>query len=230
MSEQLTLGMVLKSQYTFDRFVVGDNQELLFMLQRMDQHPIDKGMYVWGESGAGCTHLLQACAHAHSAQGKTVMYLSAATADPACLDSVAHLSLIVLDDVAAIAGNDVWERALYRLYNQLSEGMRLLVAGRFSVADLPVVLPDLRSRLSALAGYQVHGLSDANKQLVLKARAKDRGMRLSDQVLDYLFAHYDRSMDKQLAMLAKLDHISLVQKRAITIPLIKSVLPLKKCS
>jgi DnaA-homolog protein len=225
MSEQLTLGMALKAQHTFERFIVGSNQELLFMLQNLNHSFIDKGLYLWGEAGAGRTHLLQACCHAYSAQGRAVMYLSAATADPACLESLTHLSLIALDDVELVIGDARWERALYCLYNQLTEGTCLLITSSLPVAKLPVMLPDLRSRMSALVCYQVHGVNDVDKRAVLKAQAMDRGLRLSDQVLDYLFVHYDRGMVNQIAILDKLDHLSMVHKRAITIPLIKSVFP-----
>jgi DnaA family protein len=62
---QLALEISPAPQPTLDNFVPGDNAELLARLRelRAGRFP-ESVLYVWGEAGAGKSHLMQACAAA----------------------------------------------------------------------------------------------------------------------------------------------------------------------
>lgn len=224
MTTQLTLEMALKQHNTFERWLVGPNQELVFLLGQLGQPPVEKGLYIWGPAGSGKTHVLQAHCRDRAEAGKRVMYLPLTGLEPSCLNDMEQLSLLVLDDVDHVFGDRAWEQALCQLYNQLSPMSALIMAATEPVALAGIVLPDLRSRLTSLLAYQLQALDDVDKRTVLKTQALDRGLELSDQVCDYLFNHYSRSLSDQLAILGRLDQASLSHQRRLTIPFVKSVL------
>ncbi len=64
-------------------------------------------------------------------------------------------------------------------------------------------------------------LTDAEKPAALAAYARQRGFRLTDDVIAYLLAHGRRDMGALLATLAALDRHSLATKRPITVPLLR---------
>ena len=107
MPRQMPLAFALRERFTLDRFVVGNNAELLANVCR----PVD-GFYcawVWGRAGAGKSHLLQAVSHAHG--GAFVP----ATEIPAA-EGYEIFDRILIDDIHAWIGDPAAEDALMRLY------------------------------------------------------------------------------------------------------------------
>ncbi len=83
---------------------------------------------------------------------------------------------------------------------------------------------DLRTRLGSGQIHRLRPLSDEEKRAALAAQARERGMSLAPEALDYLLARAPRDMRSLAAILAALDRYSLEQKRPLTLPLLRSVL------
>ena len=63
---QLPLSIQLRDEATFANYFVGSNKVLISFLSQKNQSknfPIEKFIYLYGVSGVGCTHLLQAACH-----------------------------------------------------------------------------------------------------------------------------------------------------------------------
>jgi DnaA family protein len=67
-------------------------------------------------------------------------------------------------------------------------------------------------------------LPDEGKAAVLKHAARERGIALADDVPAYLLTHFRRDMPSLMALLDALDRFSLEQKRAVTLPLLRTML------
>jgi DnaA family protein len=91
---------------------------------------------------------------------------------------------------------------------------------------VPIILPDLKSRLTSGATYQVHRLSDEQKINALQLRASKRGLQLTKTVGQFLLTRCSRDMPLLFSTLQKLDKASLAEKRRLTIPFVKKVLAL----
>ena len=51
--------------------------------------------------------------------------------------------------------------------------------------------------------------------------ADQRGIFLSDDVMDYLLTRFSRDLQHLMALLERLDEFALSQRRAVTVPLLK---------
>ena len=182
-------------------------------------------VYLWGDSGCGRSHLLQAACREAGEAGRRAAYLPLASLAPAALEGLEALDLVALDDLETIARDHAWERALFIAYEAL-RGTRagLLVASRIAPAGLPLALADLRSRLASGAVYQLRPLDDGQKQEALALRARLRGLELPDDTSQFLMTRYARDMHALCRMLDELDAASLAAQRRLTIPFVKSVL------
>ena len=69
-------------------------------------------------------------------------------------------------------------------------------------------------------------LSDKDKKIIILNFLKNRGLILSDQSIEFILSRYSRSLDNLIELYIKLDKISLVEKKNITIPLIKKTIDL----
>ncbi len=218
--KQLLLDLDTHQTPTLARFVVGQNAELIALLSRVAARTVDglseRFIYLWGESGAGKTHLLRALASQDAAR-----YLTA-DADEAAFTYQPQTSLYLIDDCAGLG--PAAQIAAFNLFNQVREQGGVLVAAGPQPPAVLNVREDLRTRLGWGLIYQVHGLTDDAKIAALEQAAHARGLTLSNGVLPYLMTHFRRDMPSLTAMLDALDRYSLETKRPITLPLLKTLL------
>ena len=212
---QLLLDIAPASRPTLDNFVVGRNPELLSALRHaLAGSGSERCFYVWGETGSGKSHLLQACVHAALGMGQNALYAQGVVPESA--------AVVALDDVEKL--DDAAQIGLFNLYNQMREsGGMLLVSGRESVLHLEL-RDDLRTRLGWGLVYQVHGLSDDEKALALVQHAHSRGFVMPPEVTQYLLRHGRRDLPSLMAALDALDAHSLSLHRAPSVPLLKEIL------
>ncbi len=99
----------------------------------------------------------------------------------------------------------------------------VLAAGNLPPADL-ALRDDLRSRLGWGHVFELHALTEPERRSVLRREADARGVFLSDEAMDFMLTRFSRDLSSLMQLLDQLDVYALQTQRAITIPLIKSML------
>jgi DnaA family protein len=218
----------LRDDATLDNFLF--QKALLPLRASMDLPPAHNGeqiIYLFGSTGSGRSHLLQAACHALPAGDALYLPMEQLLAMPAeeVLAGVESLALVCLDNIEMVAGNAAWEEALFHLINRTrTSGCRLLFSANNAPRQLGVQLADLQSRLSWGVVFQLPELSDEDKLQILQFRALRRGMQLSDDSARYILARSARSLGELMELLEQLDKASMVAQRPLSIPFIKSTL------
>lgn len=229
---QLPLALALHGQLGFSNFHVGRNQEVFARLRAAANSELPAALapliFMWGASGSGKTHLLQATAR-HTRLRAAFVPLDAPGLTPAVFEQLEHAQLVCIDALERIAGVRAWELALFNLYERNASeraqgrGAALVVAARANPRALGFTLPDLATRLSQGLTYELHDLNDLDKRAVLCRRARERGLELPAAVADYLLARYARDMHALMALLERIDRAALVHRRRLTVPFIRSL-------
>jgi DnaA family protein len=226
--QQVALNIHLRVDATFDNFFVTNNQVLITYLQQFCQQTKDQVIYVWGETGSGKSHLQQAMCHLARENKISVFYLSLKNFveyDPKMLEALDNFALICIDDVDAIAGNADWEEAVFHFYNRtLEKKHKLFFTASKLPQNIPFKLADLQSRLQWGLLFQLNALPDQEKCNALKLQAINRGINLSNDVIEFLLKRCQRDMHELSRIFDTLDHASIIAKRKITIPFVKEVL------
>jgi DnaA family protein len=221
--KQLPLSVRLPDRAVFASFVAGPNAEGMAAARSLAQGGTP-WLYLHGVAGTGRTHLLQAiCAAVPGAGYFPLQRLR--ELGPAVLDGVAALPVVALDDLDAVAGSAEWEQRLFALYNECAGGgARLAVAAAVPAGDLPLLLPDLASRLAAMPHYALRPLDELQQREALQLRAAQRGFELPADTLLYLQRRFARDMGSLNRLLDQLDLASLEEQRRLTLPFIRRVL------
>ncbi|NOQ93181.1 MAG: DnaA regulatory inactivator Hda [Methylophaga sp.] len=225
LATQLPLQLNLKEVYRFDNFYFSQ-PELKGALIELAQSIDASFIYLWGEQGAGKSHLLMATAENAS---KNTFYLPLAdlvqSASPDILESIENVALVCIDDLDAIAGKAEWEEALFHCFNRLQHsGCKLLISATHNPATIALTLADLRSRMGTALIYQLDALDDAEKQQALIIQAQARGLELPEEVANYVLRHHSRDMQVLMTLLQNLDKASMIEKRRLTIPFVRQIL------
>ncbi|TAL02962.1 MAG: DNA replication protein [Rhodospirillaceae bacterium] len=214
---QLILDLGHRPAFGRDDFLVSAaNQEAV---EWIDRYPSwsGYGLALVGPAGSGKTHLAQVFARATGA-----VVLSAASLAVAGIGAVTAANHVVVVDYD---GTVFDERALLHLLNAIKErDGHVLVTSREAPARWGVSLADLHSRLSVLPVVRIAAPDDVLLEAVLIKLFADRQLTVAPDVVAYALRHMDRSFAALRAIVARADAESLAGQRAVTVPLIKSLL------
>lgn len=221
--KQLALALSARPDPTFGNFVVGRNAEAFDMLQAMARgSAAERFVYVWGAVGSGRSHLLASVAHAAAAAGRACVRLCAPSPASA-LRAIDADRLVVVDDADCLDADA--QVALFDLYNRIREGAGgALLASGPAAPGMLAVRADLATRLAWGLVYEIQALDDDEKGAAMRAHASAHGFALPPDVQDYLLRHAPRDLATLLALVERLDRLSLEAQRPVTVPLAREVL------
>jgi DnaA family protein len=225
--KQLSLDVHLSDYAVFDSFLPGPNAELLHALREAARMSPRAVIWIWGPAESGRTHLLQACVNDADAAGSRSAYLPLGTAElpPAAVEGMGEMDLVCLDNVHEVAGDALWERGLFQIFERLKErGARLILTADRPPLQLAFGLPDLTSRFTSGAIFRLIALSDEEKLRAMQLRAQWRGLELPDETARYMLTRVDRRAGALFDLLDKLDRQALAAQKKLTVPFVKSVL------
>ena len=226
--KQLALDIGLATGPTLDNFHAGPNAQALQHLRlavgdgAAPRSPVPS--YLWGDAGTGKTHLLKATYDALRSQGASVGWLDPSVAVPTAFDE--RWSAVLLDDVQLYT--TAQQAAAFNWFvnaiNPTAGVPRwVLAAGNLPPADLPL-RDDLRTRLAWGHVFQLQVPNEDECRRILQNEAAARGVTYSADVLDYMLKRFSRDLSSLMQLLDMLDEFALRNKRAITIPLLKTML------
>jgi chromosomal replication initiation ATPase DnaA len=113
---------------------------------------------------------------------------------------------------------------LFHAWNAASAERPLLLTGRLLPKLWAHRLPDLASRLAATPQVWLPEPDDALLAAVLAKRFADRGLRVADEVIQWLALRIERSFAAVGAAVERLDAAALEERREITVPLARAAL------
>lgn len=224
--KQIALDIGLASGPTLKSFFAGPNQAAIKHLElwagekssSVTRSPVPT--YLWGGSGSGKTHLLKAVQAALREQGALLGWLDASVLEPPEFNE--HWAAVLLDDVHLYTA--VQQQAAFNWFVNAQTHQRwVLGAGQLPPADLKL-RDDLRTRLGWGHVFQIHALTEPEQRAVLRQAADARGLFLGDEVMDFMLTRFSRDLGHLMELLDLIDGYALQTKRAITIPLIKSMM------
>jgi DnaA family protein len=209
---QLILDLLPESRPSFDNFVTGSNAEALTGLAAwLAPGNRESLFFLWGEAGAGKSHLLQACPAAYH-DARLDPELSALTPAHDCY-AVDHLEAL------GASGQIV----LFNLINRLRPA-----PGACSPRPTRRPCASPCARTCAPGWVVVWSIACSRSATPKNSRHSPnrpgRGLVLPPEVFSYLFSRAPRDLRSLAALLVAIDRYSLEQQRPITLPLLREVL------
>ena len=218
--QQLIFPWTKKSVATFDHFYMDDQN-----LCAKDALLKEDDLFLYGIAGTGKTFLLQSLCNHYTDCEKTSLFIplnEVKEYGAGFLDSLEELDLICIDQIDSIAGDDIWEVAIFNLINNcLTSKCRLIFCSRLNPSSINFSLKDLFSRIKRIDHIELFPVSENKLRDALKFITDLRSLEIGDSEINYLMTHSTRSITNILEIIDELDLLSLKLKRRITIPLIK---------
>lgn len=195
----------LNSRYQFDNFVIGDSNQLASSAtQAVSEKPLHNRycpLFIYGNSGLGKTHLLQAIGNSvrRNEPKLKVLYLSSEKFYTDFIDSIRdnkvskfmafyrNIDVLLIDDIHILAGKDKTQDNFFYIFNALYQAGKLIV---ITSDRSPVELKDIDNRL--ISRFQ-QGLCvdikppefETRVAIILK-KAKDEGIEIPMDVVSFI--------------------------------------------
>ena len=195
------------------------NRETLALIDNLFKSNYkDNRIYLWGPSAVGKTHILIATVKKFLNLNKEVIDLS--LIDDNDTFNLGAIDLFFLDDIEG-ADHKI-QNNLFNIFNMSeNENATIFITGNLPPNQMSL-RPDLRTRLSQCLVLNLKELEDEEKKDVLLKRSYFMGINLKLEIIDYLVKNYNRNMHELIKLIEKIDKESIIQKKRITIPFIKS--------
>lgn len=152
-------------RFTFDNFVVGSCNRLAFATAvESAENPLSSfnPLYIYGGTGQGKTHLLQAIANGARTRDREVLYLTAERFTDEFVMAVKQkrveefhsrfrsLSLFLFDDIQFLATKRQTQQCFYHIFDELYQrNCQIAVAGDHHPREMTLLGEKLRSRLES---------------------------------------------------------------------------------
>jgi chromosomal replication initiation ATPase DnaA len=215
--QQLYFNFPIKPTYLAEDFIVSSANIKAFSYLEIwpawSCESFPRIFIIYGELGSGKTHLSYIW-QKHS-QAKFLQ-----EQDCYSLNLQLQEKAFILEDI-----ENIDEELLLHLINFTHENKQfLLLTSQFSPKEMIVELPDLRSRLLAINSIAIEKPTEDLLKIVMLKAMTERQMKISEKTIDFVIARINRSFGELNGLIEEIDRISKVDKRAITIPLIKKIL------
>ncbi|QCU89831.1 DnaA regulatory inactivator Hda [Thiomicrorhabdus sediminis] len=228
---QMPLKIGLRSEACFATFVT-EQESVAFALNNLQKSLKSGGgsFYMFGNSGVGKTHLLQAACRFITEHDKTSVYLPLSDDSlpliPDVLIGLEQTPLVCLDDVDTIIGNSKWELALANLLVKSSvQGHSVILSGKKSISEWSIATQELMKALINVLPIEIAPLTDKDELISALTRHSSRlGFELTKEVGNYLIKQFSNDLQELLAVLKMLEQASLVEKHRLTLPFVKKIL------
>lgn len=192
----------LNPKYIFDTFVVGPFNELAHAAARtvVNKPGIAYNpLFIYGKTGHGKTHLIQAVGNQLKRAGKKVFYVTSerfavdymnslqSGSANTFKDKYRQYDVIIMDDVQFLANKEKTQEELFHLFNAMHDNNRQIV---FSSDVPPALMSNMEERLqSRFAQGMIVDIPQPDIEsrcAILKAKAAQNSILLTDDVVTHL--------------------------------------------
>lgn len=193
---------VFNSKYTFDSFVVGGCNRLAHAaalgVAQNPEHSYNP-LFIYGDSGLGKTHLLQAIGHVALANNIQVLYVSGEQFTNDFINAIRQHStdefrnkyrsvdMLMVDDIHFISGKGQTEESFFHTFNELHNSNRqIVITSDRSPKSLPLLEDRLRSRFEWGLIVDIQPPDFETRRAILQAKAERSGADVPLDVVEFI--------------------------------------------
>ncbi len=178
-------------------------------------------LVLYGPVASGKTHLGAVWSEKSSA-----MCVKAGDINETLIGDIADMKQhVIIEDADDLIGDIQGEKGLFHLYNIFKEEQRSFLV---TLQEPPVrrsfSLPDLASRLRAAPSVAIREPDEELLGALIVKLFNDRQIRIGAEVLQYVLPRIERSFEAVRDLVEQADHRALIEKRSITVPLLRDIL------
>ncbi|MEE1200599.1 MAG: chromosomal replication initiator protein DnaA [Christensenellales bacterium] len=235
--EETVSSSMLNSRYTFDNFVVGPSNNFAYAASvAVAEEPDGKAynpLFIYGDVGLGKTHLMNAIGNYIRAGNPTANILFTTSekftnelidallkkrGTAAIRNRMRNVDVLMVDDVQFLSKTSVTQEEFFHTFNELhSHNKQIIVSSDRPPKELAAIEERLRSRFEWGLIVDIQKPDFETRMAILRRKADDEFIDIPYEVIEYIAAHFDRSIRELEGALNRLQAQSNLMGQPITI-------------
>ena len=220
--------------YTFNSFVVGNNNRLAFAAcQAVADKPghTYNPLFIYGGVGLGKTHLMQAIGNEVNSKHpkKKIIYTSCEMFTTDFINALQNkkindfkdkyrtADILLVDDIQFLANKEGTQEEFFHTFNILHQANRQIV---LTADRMPKEMTELEDRLTSRLGWgliaDIQPPNFETRVAILQKKAKERNLVIPDDVLEYIASTITSNVRELEGSLIKLASTAILEEAEIT--------------
>ena len=234
------LSLNLNPNYTFDTFVVGNNNSLAHAASvAVAESPgeVYNPLFIYGGVGLGKTHLMQAIAHfiIENNPNKKVLYVTSETFTNELIDAIRNkenaekgnaafrnryrnIDVLLIDDIQFIIGKESTQEEFFHTFNSLYQDRKqIVISSDKPPKEMETLSERLRTRFEMGLPVDIQIPTYETKMAIIKRKAELSSLDIPYDVQDYVATHIKSSIRELEGALTKLSAFAKLSSNPITV-------------
>ena len=228
----------LNPKYTFDTFVVGNNNRFAHAAAlAVGDNPAKtyNPLFIYGGVGLGKTHLMQAIGNRILQNNKSmkIVYVTSETFTNQLINSIKdgsndpfrkkyrNVDALLIDDIQFIAKKERIQEEFFHTFNTLYEnGKQIIISSDKHPRDIPFLEDRLKSRFEWGLSADISNPDYETRVAILRKKALDEGIIIEDAILANIATKIDSNIRElegvfnKIVAIASLTHSQITMESA----------------
>lgn len=232
----------LNSRYTFDNFVIGENNELArAACYAVSQNPGTQynPLFIYGDVGLGKTHLLQSIGNEiiRKDPNKNIIYISSEGFTTELVNSIKNQTidkfknkyeqadLLIIDDIQFISGKEKTQDIFFHIFNSLYQlNKQIVISSDRPPSHIQILEDRLRSRFEGGMITDIGNPDLETRLAILQTKLNEKKFFLSDEILKFIAENIKNNIRELEGALNKIVATFELNKKNPTIEETKKIL------
>jgi len=230
----------LNPSFTFDSFVIGESNQYAFTVSKnVSQKPgvLYNPLLVYGGTGLGKTHLLNAVGNENSEKGKNIIYV---TSEQLLNDFMLHVNnqtmdrfrdkyrecdFLLIDDVQFLSNKNALQEEFFHTFNELHGKNKQIIMTSDKHPSQIVGLEDrLKSRFEWGLVVDIQPPEPETKIAIIKKKCELDRVYLSNEIIDYIAKNTGNNIFEIAGIITRLSSYSGLMNQELTLDFVKNML------
>lgn len=211
--QQLNSETMLNPKYTFENFVIGPSNNFAYAASlAVAEQPseIYNPLFLWGDVGLGKTHLMNAIGNFIMTENPMANILlttserftnelidaivkKRGTAD--LRNKMRNVDVLMVDDIQFLSKTTATQEEFFHTFNELyNNGKQIIISSDRPPNELPTIEERLRSRFGCGLIVDIQKPDFETRVAILRKKADEEYIDIPYDVVEYIAAHFDRSI------------------------------------
>jgi len=201
---QINYSVGLNPRYTFDNFIIGENNELA----RAACYAVSQSLgtnynplFIYGGVGLGKTHLLQSIGNEISKDGhqKKVIYISSERFTSELIDCIKNrkvdqfkdkyqqADLLIIDDIQFISGKEKTQDIFFHIFNFLYQlNKQIVISSDRPPGDIQILEERLRSRFEGGMIADIGNPDLETRIAILRSKSAEKDFFIEEDLIKFI--------------------------------------------
>ncbi|MEA3554599.1 MAG: chromosomal replication initiator protein DnaA [Campylobacterota bacterium] len=231
---------ILNPLFTFNNFIVGVSNEMPYTVSKAVSITPAKQynpLFIYGDTGLGKTHLLQAIGNEAIKNGKNIIYVTCEQFVNTFTNSIRsrtmenfrnyyrNCDMLLIDDIQFLSGKDATQTEFFNTFNELNvDGKQIVLTADKIPSKIAGIEERLKSRFLSGLSTSIETPKLETKIKIIKKKCELNNIVLDNDIVNFIATNFDNSIREIEGVLVNISAHCRFLNKSIDLELVKKTI------